>query len=182
MIHDRERQHYNPPFPQSLRQEEFNYLVLVLLPGKQAVKGILFLKEMICAEPGAYTMQLYSATSGCNSVHVNTPIDSSNQVKASFLLCQLEALKKASCSIPLIWPLLVLLGLVGTDTAFQTKAATGISQWMLLCICLSIDMSLHLTNITLSLVLLDCIPTVISTSTFFHANLLNWQLTPDFLW
>ncbi len=30
MIHDRERQHYNPQFPQSLRQEEFNYLVLVL--------------------------------------------------------------------------------------------------------------------------------------------------------
>ncbi len=123
-----------------------------------------------------------SATSGRNSVYVNTPIDSSNQLRASFLLCQLEALKKASCSIPLIWPLLDLLGLVGTDPAFQTEAASGNSQWLLQCICLSIDMSLHHTNITLSLVLLDWIPTVTATSTFFHANLVNWQLTPDFLW
>lgn len=77
---------------------------------------------MIYAEPGAYTMQLYSATSGRNSVYVKTPIDSSNQLGASFLLGQLEALKKASCSIPLIWPLLVLLDIVGTDPAFQTGA------------------------------------------------------------
>lgn len=33
---------------------------------------------------------------------VNSPIDSSNQLRASFLLRQLEALKKASGSIPLI--------------------------------------------------------------------------------
>lgn len=59
---------------------------------------------------------------------VNSPIDSSNQLRASFLLRQLEALKKASGSIPLIWPLLVLLGLVGTDPAFKTETASGKSQ------------------------------------------------------